>query len=238
MNLPTALLAWLRGAPRLDPAQQAALNAWRQRPAPSLRTPMEAVRWVVMDVESSGLDVWRDRLISIGAVAVHGEVLQFSDSLEVVLRQAEVSETANILVHGIGGTAQRSGLPPARALLDFLAFAGRDPLVAFHAAFDTVMIGRALRTHLGLRWRPLAIDLADLLPALFPQAGCRDLDGWASRFGIRHDARHQALSDAYATAQLLQVALSAARAQGYLTLGAINALQRQQRALQRLGAPG
>lgn len=233
-------LDWLRrtlASPR-DPSLREQLAAWRTRPAPAPTTPIGAVRWVVVDVESSGLDVWRDRLISIGAVALHGEVLVLSDSLEVVLRQAEVSETANILVHGIGATAQQSGLPPARALLDFLAFTGGDPLVAFHAAFDTVMIGRALRSHLGLRWRPLVIDLADLLPALFPQADCRDLDAWAARFGIRHDTRHQALSDAYATAQLLQVALAASRVQGHSTLGAVDRLQRQQRALQRLGAPG
>lgn len=231
-------LHWLRRltAPVTDPEQRARLAAWRRRPPPDPHQPPDSLRWVVVDVESSGLDVWRDRLISIGAVALSGETIILADSLEVVLRQERVSGTANILVHGIGGTAQRAGLPPAEALLRFLEYAGQDPLVAFHAPFDTLMIGRALRETLGLRWKPLVLDLADLMPALFPGVELRSLDEWLTRFGIDHYARHQALSDAYATAQLLQVALAAAHSQGYRDLAALRRLERDQRALARLGA--
>jgi DNA polymerase-3 subunit epsilon len=230
-------LARLSRRPRLEPEEVRALAKWRALPAPSPREAVTHLRWVVVDVESSGLDVWHDRLIAIGAVAVHGTVIELADGLDVVLRQEAVSDTANILVHGIGGTAQRTGLPPVAALLDFLTWAGKDPLVAFHAAFDTLMIGRALRTFLGLKWSPPALDLADLLPALFPDGrDCRQLDDWLARFGIPNDARHQALADAYATAQLWQIALTRAQAAGYATWGDLARLQREQRALRRLEA--
>jgi len=227
------LLARPRAA--LSAEQAAALSAWRALRAPAAREPLEATRWVVLDVESSGLDVRRDRLISIGAVAVRGATLPMGDSFEVVLRQERVSGTANILVHGIGGTAQRAGVSAVDALLRFLDYAGKSPVAAFHAAFDTIMIGRALREHLGVKWTPRVIDLADLMPALFPQVkDCRQLDDWLAHFGIGHYARHQALSDAYSTAQLLQVALAAARTQGAATFAALDRLQRDQRALSRL----
>ncbi|MEO1767905.1 3'-5' exonuclease [Thiobacter aerophilum] len=234
------LFGWLRRltAPALDPIHRARLAAWQRRPAVDRHRPFAALRWVVVDVESSGLDVWHDRLISIGAVALAGEVLALGDSLEVVLQQEEVSGTANILVHGIGGTAQRAGLPPPEALLRFLEYTGRDPLVAFHAAFDVIMIWRALRDTLGLRWKPVVLDLADLLPALFPALGLRTLDEWLAYFSIDHYARHQALSDAYATAQLMQVALARAREQGYGDLATLLRLARDQRALARFGRAG
>lgn len=238
MNL-SALPAWLRGLwwrPSLSREQAQALAAWRALPGWRSHAPLAELRWVVVDVESSGLDVWHDRLISIGAVAVHGGGVDLADSLEVVLRQERVSETSNILVHGLGGTVQRMGLPPQEALLRFLAWARKDPLVAFHAGFDTLMIGRALKTHLGVRWRPRVIDLADLLPALFPEIrDRRQLDDWLAHFGIDHYARHQALSDAYATAQLWLVALARARTQGLTDWAQLHRLQRSQRALRRLG---
>jgi DNA polymerase-3 subunit epsilon len=198
--------------------------------------PLSAARWVVVDVESSGLDARRDQLISIGAVAVNGGRIALTDSLEVVLRQEQVSEARNILVHGIGGTAQREGLPPQEALLRFLAYAGKTWIVAYHAAFDEVMIGRALREHLGCAWKPPVLDLAYVMPALFPTLAptCRSLDGWLAHFGIPVYTRHQALADAYATAQLLQVALRAADVQGIASCEELFRLQAAQRGLERM----
>jgi DNA polymerase-3 subunit epsilon len=224
----------VRRRPALPEEQAAALHAWRLLPEPDGRKAMVKLRAVVLDVESSGLDVFHDRLISIGAVVVQDGLLSMRESFEVVLRQQEASRTDNILVHGIGGTAQREGMAPIDALLEFLAYTGKSPVVAFHAAFDTIMIGRALREHLGLKWKPKVIDLADLMPALFPGVKeCHQLDDWLQRFAIGHYARHQALSDAFSTAQLLQVALAAA---GTASFARLDSLQREQRALRRLGA--
>lgn len=218
----------------LTSEQATALEVWRALPETDRHAALDRTRWVVVDVESSGLDAHRDRLISIGAVAVCGAALNVADSFEVVLRQTEVSRTENILVHGIGGTVQREGVAPAEALLQFLAYAQKSPIVAFHAAFDTLMIGRALRTHLGVNWAPKVIDLADVMPACFPAVQrCRNLDDWISHFGITHFARHQAVSDAYSTAQLLQVALAITPDASFSVL---DAMQREQRALSRLGA--
>lgn len=215
----------------LAPEQEAALSAWQQLPELDPALSATEARWVVLDVESSGLDPHHDRLISIGAVAVRSGALVLPDSFEVVLRQERVSGTDNILVHGIGGTAQREGIDPVEGLLQFLSYAGKAPVVAFHAPFDTIMIGRALKEYLGLRWKPQVLDLADLMPALFPAVkNCKALDDWLARFGIGHYARHQALSDAFSTAQLLQVALAAASPS---TLAALDRLQKDHKALSR-----
>jgi DNA polymerase III subunit epsilon len=69
------------------------------------------------------------------------------------------------------------------------------------------------------RW----LDLATLAPAFFPGRAGHDLDGWLGAFGIECSARHDALGDAYATAQLFLVMLAEARRQG---LGSAEALAR------------
>ncbi len=191
----------------LTPRQAERLATWHTMPAPRLDQPIHMSRYVVVDVESSGLDTARDHLIAIGAVAVtHGRI-QLSDSHEIVLQQTQASDRDNILIHGIGGTDQREGTPPVEALLDFLEFLGKDPLIAFHVAFDQTMINRAIKTFLGLAFEHAWIDLAYLAPALHPRIArrYRALDDWMGLFQISNYARHNALADALATAELLLV---------------------------------
>jgi len=214
----------------LAPDLAQSLDAWRALPEPDTHELLAQARWVVVDVESTGLDMRRDRLISIGAVAVQGEMISFADSFDIVLKQDAVSPTANILVHGIGGTAQREGAPPAEALQRFLRYLGKSRLVAYHAAFDEAMIGHAMQAYLGFKFKRHALDLAYLAPALFPEVlpNPRALDDWLVRFGIRDFARHNALSDAYSTAQLLQVLLKQASLQGLQTCTQLHRLERAQ----------
>jgi DNA polymerase-3 subunit epsilon len=213
-------LARLLGrGPALDPAQDRARAAWRALPAPDLSRDFALARFVVLDVESSGLDPFRDRLISIGAIAVDGGRVDLAQSFEVVLRQDTASDHSNILIHGITGTEQRGGVAPAEALLRFLAFARKDPLVAYHAGFDKAMIGRALRNVLGVRLRQRWLDLTYLAPAACPErAGKgRSLDDWLGRFGITVYQRHNAVADTLATAQLFVAVQAGARRGGLRT---------------------
>ena len=90
--------------PDLTSPQMQRLAAWQALPPPRQNTPFNESRYVVVDVESSGLNISRDRLIAIGAVAVANGRIRLDDSFEIVLQQAQVSEKDNILIHGIGGT--------------------------------------------------------------------------------------------------------------------------------------
>jgi DNA polymerase-3 subunit epsilon len=162
----------------------------------------EGLRWVVLDVETSGLDTGSDRLLAIGAVAVHGERIVVEDSFELVVQQARASERQNILVHGIGAHAQVNGIEPRQACTRFLDYARSAPLVAFHASFDRGFLARAMKAYLGLPMKNDWLDLADLAPALHPDVKGKALDDWLAHFGITVDQRHHAASDAFATAAL------------------------------------
>ena len=191
------------------------------------RTPLLAVRWVVVDCETSGLDARCDRLLAIGAVTVRAGRVELADSFAAVLRQAEASEPANILVHGLGAEAQRGGRPAAEALEGFRAFLADGVPVAFHAAFDAEVLRRALPQRIPRRW----LDLATLAPALYPARAqsCRSLDDWLHAFAIEPHARHHALGDAFSAAQLLLVLLAEAERQGAATLESLLAAARGSR---------
>lgn len=203
-------MSWLsrllgHAQPSLTLDQAARLEAWRALPAADPFLPHDQARYVVVDVESSGLNVDRDRLIAIGAIAVHHGRIDLTDSLEIVLQQDKVSAKDNILIHGITGEAQREGVPPVEALLAFLEYLGKDPLIAFHVAFDNTMISKTVRKYLGFRFDHPWADLAHITPALYPEFTyrCRSLDQWMAQFGIGNFARHSALADALSTAELM-----------------------------------
>lgn len=188
-------------------------------------------RIVVVDVESSGLSLADDHLIAIGAVAIHAGRIVFSDSFDVLLRQEMASDKTNILVHGISGTAQRSGLSPEDALLEFLQYLDGAPLFAFHTAFDETMLRKAYRKFLGFDFRHAWADLAYLLPELFPKYAnkCHALDDWLQRFSIVNDERHNALADALATAQLGLMALRKAHTKGNTNFRSLQEMEKAQR---------
>lgn len=201
-------MSWLAALfprpPALTAQQAERLAAWQALPAPRQDQPIQASRYVVVDVESSGLNTARDHLIAIGAIAVNNGHIPLRDSLEIVLQQTQASEKDNILIHGIGGTDQREGTPPVEALLSFLEYLGKDPLIAFHVAFDQAMINHAIRQFLGIKFEHAWVDLAYVAPALLPRIArsTRALDDWTERFRISNYARHNALADALATAEL------------------------------------
>lgn len=201
-----------RTQPPLDAASAARRAALAALAAPDLDQPLAALRWCVVDVETGGLDALHDPLLAIGAVVIEHGRISLHQSFETGLTQTQTTGAANILIHGITGSAQRAGQAAHVALLDWLEFAGNAPRVAFHAGFDQTVLERDTRARLGLRPPAPWFDAALVAPLLFPAVAprCRHLDDWLEHFGIAVYTRHGALADAYATAELWLVLLDAA----------------------------
>lgn len=167
-------------------------------------------RWVMLDVETSGLDPHRDRLLAIAAIAMRVDwgqrrlSIDLGDSFEVVLRQDVTSSKDNILLHGIGVQRQREGMAPELALQAFADFVGDSPLLAFHAAFDQTLIARFSRAHLAVDLPNPWVDIEQLCAVTYEQVRARSLDEWMSHFGINCAVRHQAAADTLAECEVLQ----------------------------------
>jgi len=217
--------------PELTEQQRLRLDAWGKIPPAPLAVPVNEMRCVVVDVETSGLNMLKDRLISIGAIAVVNGQIALADSFYIVLQQPVASHKENILLHGIGGSAQTEGIPAIDALLNFLEYLGKDPLVAFHVIFDQTMIRNAISQYLGFAFKHPWLDMAYIMPAINPGLAdrLRTLDDWNGHFDIRNDARHNASADAMVTAQLFQVALAQARKRTIFNFSEFMDLEKSQR---------
>ena len=196
---------------------------------PHTGEPLTLARLVALDLETTGARMDRDRLLCIGAIAVRARTVRLDESLERFVRQDQSSSVANILIHQIGGQQQLGGEDPAGALVDCLEFLGSSVVVAYRAEFDATILRREFAQVLGTRLPNRFVDLAILLPSLFPSTSNDTLEDWLGYFGLGLAARHQALADAYANALLLLIVLERASRLGLKTTDDLVRMEKAQR---------
>lgn len=195
-------------------------------PAPQ---PIDSTRWnqvrlVVLDLETSGLDLQHDEILSIGAVAINAGTLSMADQFECTLLRPAHHASEATLLHEIAPSEIHAGSPVDEALLGLMEFAGCCVFLAFHAGFDHRMLSRGLRQDLNHRLQHRFLDVAEMAPMLFPEAGqqCCTLDDWQNYFQLANSERHNAAADAQATAEILLILLDRAAKQGTTTLAELN----------------
>lgn len=170
----------------------------------------DPLRWIVLDTETTGLNIKRDHVLSIAALAIHLEPglqaarISLSDTFDAVIRQdAPKNNKENILIHHIGLDAQGHGREQADVLTAFFEWVGDAPLFAYHADFDRAMLAKACKTCslpvLTNTW----VDVQPLANWVTRQTHRLGLDECAMRFGLESITRHQAASDTFLTAELL-----------------------------------
>jgi DNA polymerase-3 subunit epsilon len=188
--------------------------------------PLAQQRLVLVDLETSGLNLQRDHLLAIGAVVIENGAIDLSQQFECTVRQADHQAGASTLIHGIAPSTIAAGRDPAEALLEFMDFVDGSPLLAFHAPFDQHMLERALRESLGYRLRHPFIDVAELAPLLCPEVHLprAGLDDWLAHFHLLASERHHASADALATAELALILFSKARRQNLDNLAELQRL--------------
>lgn len=195
-------------------------------------TPVEQVRFVVLDTETTGFDARRDRIITIGALAiVNGEML-LEDSFEVMLPIAY--NNSSVTVHDITRDQAREGMDEDEALELFFDYFGDGVIVGHHIGHhighDIEALSVAGERHFGMRVTNCWIDTMDLTLILerygafagrqLPQG--YTLDTLCEMFGAAAHDRHTAGGDAFLTAQVFLRLLKAARNVGRITLAAIS----------------
>lgn len=195
---------------QLTAPQRARLQGWNAQATTDPGLSHFETRYVVVNTEASGLDLERDTLLSVAAVALQGRTL--------------ASDRAYLAPLDPDGV---------EALMGLLEFTGNNPLVVFNASFNRSHLDRATERYLGVALKGPWIDLYWLLPRLFPEISPHPLrlNEWLRRTGIETFLRHHALGDAWAIAQLFLMALARAGAAGLTSPSALTGAERIYRTL-------
>jgi len=189
--------------------------------------PPEAVRFVVLDCETTGLNPARDRIVSIGAIAVAEAQILLADSFDALLQVSH--NTAATLVHGITRTETLGALDEREALIQFLAYLRDGVIVGHHINHDLAMLNSACDRQFGIRLENRHLDTMGLTLHLqsdgafvhLPPIGGFSLDALCERFGVVPYDRHTAPGDAFLTAQVFLRLLRYARRAKRATLAGL-----------------
>ncbi|ATE59723.1 3'-5' exonuclease [Thauera sinica] len=196
----------------LDRGVAETLAHWQSLVDADLSRAHFETRYAVLNTEATGLDLDRDRLLAVGAIAIEGGLISPAGSYYSTLEPS-----------------------PSLALCGLLEFVRKDPVVVFNAAFNLGMLEPVLDQRLGIALDAQTIDLYFLLPALFPERHGNPvrLGDWMESFGIGTFQRHHALGDGWAVAQLFLAAQARALAQGAASPRALQDLERAYRQYRR-----
>ena len=182
--------------------------------------PLEELPILVVDSETTGLDVAIVRIISLGAVRCHGHRLYPRINLDSLVNPGIPIPPRSTAVHGItdrmvaGAPDFAAGWPPLAEMIEGAVVVGHS------IGFDLAIL-KAECDRYGLTWHtPPALDTALLYSALYPKEQDIGLESLATRFGVEIEGRHTALGDALVTAEVWVALMAQLIDRGVATYGA------------------
>ncbi|WP_313790390.1 3'-5' exonuclease [Flagellimonas okinawensis] len=161
--------------------------------------------FVVLDTETTGFSLTKDRMLCIGALKLKGDSIVVKETFEVYIQQEHYNkESAEI--HGILKKSRKNSISELDALKLFLDYAKNHVLVGHHVMFDINMINAALKRNGLPKLKNKTLDTEKLyirtllISSVVEQKERYTLDDLAKKFSISRKDRHTALGDAFITA--------------------------------------
>jgi len=191
---------------------------------PPNHAALAALPVAVLDLETTGLDVRRDRIVQVAVVLMEGARILEEPRMAQLVDPGMTIPGSSTRIHGIGDADVASAprfaeiLPRLRELL-----AGR-VLAGHNAAFDLAVL-RHEAARVGLAWPdPPVLDVGMLIGALEPSIPDLGLETVARMLQVEIAHRHTAPGDAMAAAQIFSRLIARLREADVRTLGEAQAL--------------
>lgn len=188
------------------------------------RRPWREVEYCVVDLETTGLDLGRDTIVSYGAVVIAQGSVHTSTARYGLVAPESALRDESIPIHEL----RRCDLARAPSLdeaLDVLVPLLEGRVLVAHAAWiERAFLGRALRRR-RLRLTGPSVDTAALARAahVVGHLGGHEpaLEPLAVRLGLEPHAPHHALGDALTTAELFLLLAHRLEREGPQTVGTL-----------------
>ncbi len=172
------------------------------------------VQYTVIDTELTGLNEKKDSIISMGAVRMNGTRIELADSFHQLVRPESKFQPKSVVVHEITPSDVLEKPNIDAVLSEFLRFCDDDVIVGHCVSIDLSFINRETKRISGNTVQNPVIDtynVYDWLRNKVPTRTCfssspkdSSLYEIAQCFSIAVRGAHNALVDAFITAQLLQ----------------------------------
>lgn len=158
--------------------------------------------YIVLDIETTGLNSRSDEIIEIGAVKIadHQVVDTFS---RLIKPQFPISKFITNLT-GITNEMVSDADDIETVLTDFLLFINDAILIGHNVNFDLGFIKNNFERHLGICLENQSLDNLRYARKILPQLSSHKLKDCVSYFNIFQETAHRALDDAQATYEVFE----------------------------------
>ncbi len=197
-------------------AQHPLLIAFYQAGAVSQETPLEQVKMLAMDVETTGLDAQQHDIVSIGLLPFNLSRIRCGEAQYWVINPSTELNEKSVTFHHITHSDIRHAPAVSEVLADLLKAMEEKVMVVHYRNIERGFLNQALLRHFGEGVQFPVIDTMQLEARLHrqprrwwdrllrrPLTSIRLADSRA-RYNLPPYQAHHALIDALATAELLQ----------------------------------
>jgi len=178
------------------------------------RTLMTEAQFAVVDLELTGLEEKKDSIVSIGAVRMRGGVIDLGNTFYRLVSPRTELKASSVVIHEITPSEVAEEPSIDSVISEFLDYCGDAVLVGHFVDIDLGFLNRELKRIRGKKLANPAIDTMSIYEWLRKRnksgsctatlfSGYRLYD-IVKCYGIPVNGAHNALMDAFTTAQLLQ----------------------------------
>jgi DNA polymerase-3 subunit epsilon len=168
--------------------------------------------FVVVDTELTGLNEFKDNIIAIGAIKMKGATIKIGDVFyRTVSPSTKKFRKESIMIHKIT-PSELENCPKIEPILrEFIKFSKDSLLVGHCIDIDLTFLKREIKSNLREKFDPIAVDTLliykwlikkGIIPQIY--SNINSLEDIALSLVIEVRKLHDALSDAFITAQIFQ----------------------------------
>ncbi len=181
-------------------------------------TPLRSLTAVVIDTETTSLDVKKGRIIEVGAAALVNGACDDGCIFSELVNPGEKVPVESTAIHGITTGEVMKADDFATVIRRYQAFAGEHVTLGYSLGYDLGMLKQE-HERAGLVWKaPRSLDVRDLVRLLNPTLPDFSLESIAAWLDLPLGARHRALADARLTAEIYLKLLPRLRERSIRTL--------------------
>jgi DNA polymerase-3 subunit epsilon len=194
---------------KIVPAQQRVVQYDAQK-------SLEDVSYVFIDTELTGFNERTDSIVSIGAIKMADSRIELGNTFYSLVKPKSKSKMngKSILIHTITPTEVSGEKEILAVLSEFVEFCGKEVLIGHCVPIDLGFINKAMKLTLGFPLNNPILDTFTLYSWLWEKWSSEpefslhpqrvDLYEIAKAFGIPFTGAHNAVMDAFITAQVFQ----------------------------------
>lgn len=158
--------------------------------------------YVVIDLEMTGLDAKKDKILETGAVRVRDH--QVVETFGTICNPDVLLSEKVIELTGITQKMAEEGQALDEAVAEFLDFCGEDIIVGQNVIFDYSFLKQWAVNH-KIPFERKALDTLKLARKFLPEGQKKNLEALCEYYNIERENAHRAIDDALATQQIFEM---------------------------------